>query len=160
MTLAIETLASAFGTHVHCIESWIQRLSITEQEIEFAMTNFNERERFDIFSQYIRPAQYLVENKELLKWVTGLSAETIKTLPESVFSAHLNQLIESDRLDDIKTNRTFPYNSYDAEVFTALRFAKKQSDIKFVKGMAYRKISHSSYPKARQKLKEMSEQLN
>ena len=154
-TLSIQELASEFGTHEHCIESWINSLKITEREINFALNHFTKAQRRTIMIDWIRPAQYLVEHNELINHVQRIGVDAIKALPVNVYEEHLAQLKVADRVKDEINNRSFPYNDYDAEVFCTLRHAKKKTDINFIKKMFGRSISHHSYPAAKRKLTAM-----
>jgi hypothetical protein len=151
-----QELAKDFGTHDYCIESWINGLKITATEIDFALSHFDKYQRRTIMSEKFRPVPYLVEYPELINNVQRIGIDNIKKLPESVYMAHLEQLKESDRLDDSINNRAFPYNSYDAEVFCTLRHSTKKTDVKFIKGMYGRSIGHHSYPGAKRKLSTMA----
>ncbi len=145
-------LATSFGTHTHCIERWINTLNISQDEIAFTIENFVKSQRRSIMVKKLRPAQYLVDHSELIEHVQQIPLEVIKAIPEDVYLAHLSALEIADRNDDKINNRTFPYNSYDAEVFKAYRHLTKQADIKFVRRMFGRSISHHSYRAAKQKL--------
>lgn len=148
----LQEIAQAFGTHDHCIEYWVNQLKITANEIDFVLTHFDKRQRRTIMLECLRPMPYLVEHPELINHVQQIGVDNIKNLPESVYIAHLAQLKEADSINDTINKRSFPYNSYDAEVFCALRHSTKKIDIKFIKGMFGRSISHHSYPDAKQKL--------
>lgn len=148
----LQELASDFGTHDYCIESWVNNLKVSMAEIDFALTHFDKYQRRTIMSERLRPMPYLAEHPELINHVQRIGIENIKKLPESVYMTHLNQLKESDRIDDYINNRGFPYNSYDADVFCALRHSTSKVEIKFIKGMFGRSISHHSYPSAKRKL--------
>lgn len=156
---AINKLAELFGTHNHCIQLWIDNLNITEDEIEFAIVNFTKAQRFKFITEYIRPSEYLLDHPELIDHVQRIGVDNIKSLPESVFLQHLEQLQNADRIGDLINKRSFPYNDYDAQVFLGLRHAENTSDIKFIKRMFGRSISHHTYPNARQKLNKMCQQL-
>jgi len=155
---SVQELAKAFGTHDHYIELWINKMKITKEEIEFALSNFDKHQRRRLMQEYIRPEQYLVEHPGLINHVQTMDIAMIKELPEQVFMTHLEQLQKSDNINDEINDRSFPYNSYDAEIFTTLRFLTKTADIKFIKGMFTRSISHSAYPKAKQKLTQLAQQ--
>jgi hypothetical protein len=152
---SLQELASEFGTHDYCIESWINKLKVTKAEIDFALTHFDKSQRRTIMSEYFRPMAYLAKHTELINHVQRIGVENIKNLPEAVYLAHLEQLKESDRIDDCINNRSNPYNSYDAEVFCALRHSTKKAEIRFVQGMFGRSISHHSYTNAKRKLSVM-----
>jgi hypothetical protein len=154
--LSLQQLASEFGTHDYCIESWINNLKVSKTEIDFALNHFDKYQRRTIMSEKLRPMPYLVEHSELINHVQRIGVDNIKNLPESVYIDHLEQLKESDRIDNKVNNRGFPYSSYDAEVFCALRHSTKKADVKFIKGMFGRSISHHSYPGAKRKLSTMS----
>lgn len=150
--MTLEELASSFGTHDYIIEKWVNNLQITQDEIVFALANLDKRQRFNLMLQKLRPAPYLLEHPELIAQIQTVDVEKIKALPEDVYLTHFKQLQEADKIDDEVNKRQFPYSSYDAQVFCTLRHVKSKSDIKFIKGMFARRISHHSYPKARQKL--------
>ena len=150
--MTLQQLASAFGTHDYCIESWINNLKLSKAEIDLALNQLDKMQRRTIMVEKLRPMPYLVEHPELINHVQRIGVDNVKALPVSVYEAHLEQLKESDRIDDNINKRSFPYNSYDAEVFIALRHSTKKADIKFVKEMLGRSISHYSYPGAKRKL--------
>lgn len=153
---SLQQLALDFGTHEHSIESWLNNLKINENEIEFALNNFNKYQRRTIMIQKLRPMPYLVEHPELIDHVQRIGADKIKNLPEPVYITHLQQLKESDRISDKINNRSFPYNDYDAEIFCTLRHVTKKTDITFIKKMFGRSISHHSYPEAKRKLSKLA----
>jgi len=155
---SIEELASAFGTHNNCIRLWIDLLGITESEIEFSLDNFNQRQRKTMMQEYLRPSKYMLLHPELINHVQCVEVELIKALPEPVYLAHLAQLKVADKINDEINKRQHPYNNYDAQVFCVLRHVTKKNYISFVKMMFHRKISHSTYPAARNKLKALANQ--
>lgn len=148
----LKALAAEFGTHEHCIELWLEKLNITNEEISFALSNFDKRQRFNFISRTIRPMDYLIKHPELLQHPQTLGIEVIQSLPKKVYEQHLEQLKIADKTVDAINKRSFPYNEYDAQVFAGLYHFKKKADITFIRRMFGRKISHSSYPKAKQKL--------
>ncbi|MDC8832844.1 hypothetical protein [Alteromonas gilva] len=158
-TLSLQELASEFGTHDHCLESWMSSLSITDNEIAFALAQFTKDQRRTIIIECIRPAQYLVDHPELINHVQRIGVDAIKALPVNVYEAHLAQLKETDQINNSINLRRFPYQDYDAEVFCTLRHAKKKTDIDFIKKMFGRSISHHSYPAAKRKLTAMALQF-
>jgi len=152
----IEQLAKEFGTHDHYINLWITSLNITEEEISFSLASLDKMQRRTLMSEYLRPLPYLIEYPQLLNSVGYIDTDTIKSLPESIYNLHLEQLKIADSINDKINNRTYPYQSYDAEVFCTLRNSRKTTEISFIKKMFTRSISHHSYPKAKQKLRELT----
>jgi hypothetical protein len=152
----IEQLVKEFGTHENYIQQWIEELDITTTEINFALANFDKQQRRSIMSSLIRPSKYLASHHKLIKCVNFTDIEDIKNLPANIFNEHLAQLKLADSLNDKINNRSFPYNSYDAELFIIFRNATKKTDIAFAKRMYPRRISHHTYPAAKKKLLDLS----
>jgi hypothetical protein len=148
----LKEIAAAFGTHDYCIERWVNSLSITNDDIEFALTYFDKRQRFNILCKCLRPTEYLVEHPELISYIYEIDADVIKALPDDIFRKHHSALLLADKVLSERNQKVYPYNDYNAEAFCALRYATKKTDISFIKRMYVRSISHPSYPKARQKL--------
>ena len=153
---SFEAIASEFGTHAHCIERWVVNLDIKEEDIELALSGFTKRQRHSMMIEYLKPSQLLIDNAELINHVQRVPLEVIKGLSESDFEEHLSALKNADNISDRLNKRAFPYNSYDSEVLLSLRKATKKGDLKFIRQMFVRKISHHSYPKARVKLRELA----
>lgn len=157
---SIQNLASEFGTHDDCIENWINNLKIVQDELVFALEHFNKAQRRRIMTEKLRPAAYLIDHPELINHVQHIGEDFIKSLPKNVFEQHLEALKVADAIDDKINNRSYPYHSYDADVFTALRHSTKRTDITFVRRLFTRSISHHSYSSAIAKLSALSRTLS
>ncbi len=152
----LATTAKLFKTHEHVIEKWINELNITTADLELAYAVFSPEERHRLMLNRLKPAAYLVDYPALINHSQRVGVENIKALPEAIYEAHLAQLIRADEIGNKTNNRTFPYQDYNAQVFSALRKATKKEDIVFIRKMFARKISHHTYPAAKAKLRAMA----
>jgi len=155
----MQQLANEFGTSVKNLESWINHLKISKTEIDFALNNFDESKRYKLIACRIRPMRYLLDSPELINHFHMISEDDVKNLSESVFIAHWEQLKKADRIDNEVNGRSYPYDSYDAQILFTLRYLTKKTDVKFVFKMLSRKTKHHSYPSARAKLSKMARSL-
>ncbi len=151
-------LAAEFGTHEHCIEKWLLNLEITEDEINLALTKLAKPQRRSMMINYLKPTQFIIDRPELIEHSQRIALETIKDMNESDFEEYLSLVSNADYVKNRINGHSFPYNSYCSFVLLALRKATKKADIKFIRGMFGRKISHHSYPYARKRLEQMATQ--
>jgi hypothetical protein len=153
-----EQMASQFNTHDHYFEEWVEKLRVSEDEILYALNCLNKNARFKLICKHLKPMSYLADYPDLLKSVHEMDANAVKALPENIFQLHLAQLTVADAFDDARSKRHYPYQSYDAQAFYGLRVLNKKTDLKFIKQMFVRSISHHAYPSAMDKLKRITSQ--
>lgn len=151
----VTSLAKDFGTHEPFIINWLNEFSITDTQITFALENFNKQQARKFVGNHLVPMDYFLDYPSLLNNVIELDVEFVKSLPEDIYEKHLKQLIKADEFSDHKNTRSFPYNSYDAEIFCVYRHFKLKKDTDFARLIYSRKIAHASYPKAKTKLRGM-----
>jgi hypothetical protein len=147
------SLSSYVGLSKTCINSW---LSDNTPDLNLLTRIVDSEPKANVrkmISLNLTPANYLLKHPALLKYASELIPEEVKQLDNNVYREHLLQLINTDRLSDIKAPTRI---SYDAEMFIVFRYSNKKTEITHAKKMYNRKIMHHTYETAKIKLREMA----
>jgi hypothetical protein len=149
-----QIIGKAFGIESFAVQRWINQIKPQAQRVELALATLDKRVGGRMISNHIAPLPYLFKHEELTKVVWDLSSAYIKSLDEDVYQSHLAQLLLADKAG---TDKSFPYDNFQAEAFIVYRNETLKSVLTFTKNMFYRSISHHTFRAARKTLKELAE---
>lgn len=156
-TLLITAIREKWGVNDFAAEKWLDLVNPNRALLDLAFVRFNQRLGLRFLNMGIAPKNYLFKHPGLIEYTPVLCPDYVKSLPEAVYKDHLDTLIVADRKGRTKNDKPEMFLvSYYAQIFAVYRFAIKKSDIKFAVGLLHRKTTHSTYPLARNKLRDMA----
>ena len=153
----INKIKESWGVNEFYVQQWLDLVNPNQELLDLALVQFDKRLGYRFFNMGIAPKNYLFNHQGLIQHTPGLCPNYVKSLPEDVYKDHLDTLIVADRKGRSEKDKfELHLVSYYAQIFAIFRFTAKKADINFALKLLHRKITHSSYPAARKKLRDMA----